>query len=82
MTEPGKRSFKVRHLITAETLCGCYYCQRVFFGKEIKEWCDGEQTPLCPKCGIDSVVPFDGRIDNSVADFRKSLKKWNKESFS
>ncbi len=40
--------------------CGCFYCLEVYDPKEIKEWV-GEShsglTAVCPKCGIDSVIP-------------------------
>ena len=39
----------------------CFYCLRVWNIEEcpIKERIDGGGTPLCPHCGIDSVLPFD-----------------------
>lgn len=38
---------------------GCYYCGQVYQLAEnpIIEWVDGGQTALCPKCGIDAVIP-------------------------
>lgn len=36
--------------------CGCFYCQQTFAPDQIREWIDGDQTALCPKCGIDSVL--------------------------
>jgi len=82
MSYQGSRSYKCRGQIGPLTMCGCYYCLKTFLGREIKEWVDGEKTPLCPKCGIDSVVPYDYRKDGLVEEFRGHLKKWNKESFS
>ena len=39
-------------------LCGCFYCLEIYSQKEISEWIDNnEQTALCAKCGIDSVIP-------------------------
>lgn len=37
---------------------GCFYCESTFRTDEIREWIDKEQTALCPRCGIDSVLPF------------------------
>ncbi len=43
-------------------VCGCFYCLHIFKPTEIKWYCwtdkwDGtNQTALCPKCGIDSVI--------------------------
>ena len=42
--------------VTDSTLCGCFYCCAMFPPTEISEWVDEEQTALCPKCGIDSVI--------------------------
>ncbi|HYE26125.1 MAG TPA: hypothetical protein VEG32_13100 [Clostridia bacterium] len=36
--------------------CGCYSCQRVFTFKDIAEFWDEGATPVCPFCGVDSVV--------------------------
>jgi NTP pyrophosphatase (non-canonical NTP hydrolase) len=36
----------------------CFYCCKNFPPKKIKEWCDSEQTAICPLCGIDAVLPF------------------------
>jgi hypothetical protein len=44
-----------------DSICGCFYCIRIFKPSEIKEWVpeeeDGEEcTALCPYCEIDSVI--------------------------
>ena len=82
MSEAGKRSFKNKHWIMADTECGCYYCLGVFLGSSIKEWVDGEKTPLCPMCGIDSVVPYEPKRDGDLENFRKVLAAYRKDSFS
>ncbi|MBC7861858.1 MAG: cytoplasmic protein [Bacteroidia bacterium] len=38
-------------------LAGCYYCKKTFLPSEIAETTDDGKTALCPKCGIDSVLP-------------------------
>ena len=44
--------------------CGCFYCGKVYSPKEIIEWCDKDNTALCPKhCGIDAVLPMLENID-------------------
>jgi len=45
-----------RATIESSALCGCFYCRTTFEAKEVTEWVDDEQTALCPKCGIDSVL--------------------------
>ena len=37
-------------------VCGCFYCLRIFKPGEIFFWLEGEDTALCPYCGIDSVI--------------------------
>ena len=51
-----------RRAVLAADLCGCFYCLFTFPPSSIVEWVDFDddgvgQTALCPRCGIDSVVP-------------------------
>lgn len=45
-----------------DTVCGCFYCGRIFHPSEITEWitaddpCGKDGTAICPYCGIDSVI--------------------------
>lgn len=36
--------------------CGCYFCLQIFPEDEIKEWVDDGKTPICPRCGVDSLI--------------------------
>lgn len=36
--------------------CGCFYCLKIFNSNLIKEWCDNNDTAICPFCGIDSII--------------------------
>jgi hypothetical protein len=81
MSEQGKRSFKARPILDKVEFCGCYCCVQVYSPELIAEWEDEEQTAICPKCGIDSVIPFDKDLDNSIYYFRKKLQKYRGESF-
>jgi hypothetical protein len=61
MAEPDlelahKLSIHNRQQISQSEACGCFYCLAVFGPSEIEEWVDCGDTPLCPKCGIDSVL--------------------------
>jgi hypothetical protein len=42
-------------------MCGCFYCLETFPAEEVEEYVDkfcGECiTALCPRCGIDAVLP-------------------------
>ena len=56
-----KRSIRHRTEIEASAVCGCFYCKETFAPGEIEDWTDtgnpvSEQTALCPRCGIDSVI--------------------------
>lgn len=51
-----KQSFNNRTQISDETTCGCYYCDSIFKGSEIKYWLDGNKTAECPVCSVDSVI--------------------------
>jgi hypothetical protein len=50
--------FSSHHRIALEKdiKCGCFYCLKIFNPSEITEWCDNEETALCPYCEIDSVI--------------------------
>ena len=45
-----------RQEVLASNFCGCFYCRQTFSPAEISDWVDDDQTALCPKCGIDSVI--------------------------
>jgi len=42
--------------LSHSSLCGCFYCLAVYAPTDITEWIDEEQTAICAKCGIDSVI--------------------------
>jgi hypothetical protein len=52
-----RQSASHRQAVKAAGRCGCFYCQQTFTPAEILDWVDSESTTLCPRCGIDSVVP-------------------------
>lgn len=55
-----------REKLLASEVAVCFYCFREFPPASITEWCDGDnqdQTALCPHCGVDAVVGFDGPVD-------------------
>lgn len=37
--------------------CHCYYCQRSMGRDEIERFSDNGQTAVCPKCGVDAILP-------------------------
>jgi hypothetical protein len=56
-----------RALLARSDRAGCFYCRTMFNPSEIVDWIDGRQvdtgntdkgvTALCPRCGIDAVLP-------------------------
>jgi uncharacterized paraquat-inducible protein A len=46
-----------REALQKSDACGCFHCEAVFAPASIREYTDGGQTALCPKCSIDSVIP-------------------------
>ena len=52
-----KLSYKNKDLIVDSKKCGCFYCLKIYEPKEINEWVDDGNTAVCPRCGIDAVLP-------------------------
>lgn len=54
-------SFANVKAVKLSTYCGCFYCCEIYLASEvvdfIKERVAVDDTALCPKCGIDSVLP-------------------------
>ena len=44
--------------IEKSSLCGCFYCLRVYPVEEIQQWIgDGcEATAICPYCCVDAII--------------------------
>jgi hypothetical protein len=59
------------------SVCGCFYCLEVFPPGKIEDWTDNDDTALCPKCGIDSVI---GSVSGYPIE-RKFLKKMHDQWF-
>jgi hypothetical protein len=63
-----------RETLRDSEVCGCFYCLAVFSPSEIEDWTDHEDTALCPKCGIDSVIgsvsgyPIEGEFLKKMHD--------------
>jgi hypothetical protein len=56
ISELYRDSSQHRALLQQSERCGCFYCLEIFNYSEIEEWCDDEQTAICPHCGIDAVL--------------------------
>ncbi|UBZ00898.1 hypothetical protein LDH92_04915 [Bifidobacterium animalis subsp. lactis] len=48
-----------RAMVEYSARCGCFHCGGIFAGNEVAQWLqedDGEDTALCPYCGVDAVI--------------------------
>ena len=58
----------------------CYYCLAIFSPAEIIDWVDEEQTALCPRCGIDSVLPDSAGYEFTQEELRELRQFWFERS--
>ena len=49
-------AMKNKNIVKQSQKAGCFHCLNIFDTTEIKSYTDNNQTVICPKCGIDSVV--------------------------
>lgn len=66
-----------RNLIAVASKCYCFYCKASVESREIQNYADNGQTAICPKCGIDSIIP--DSIDEPVD--RKTIAEMNEYWF-
>ena len=62
-----RSSSQHRALFKQSDRAGCFYCGAIYTSAEVVDWIDGPQletgdtddgvTALCPRCGIDAVLP-------------------------
>ena len=55
-----------RNNIMLADKCYCFHCKMAMDHEEIVDYIDNGQTALCPKCGIDAIIP--DSIDESLDD--------------
>jgi len=61
--------------LTRSESCGCFACFRRFVVTDITAWIDKNETALCPRCGLDSVIgaasgiKLDDRFLRGLAQF-------------
>lgn len=72
LIEAHRRCVNHRETVCQADRCGCFYCLAQFDPSEIIDWIDpasddlqSGNTALCPRCGIDSVIPLDADMDAS-----------------
>ena len=57
IADASEYSIRNRDGLLPGTQAACYHCLNVFPAEEVTEFTDAEETALCPKCGIDAVLP-------------------------
>ena len=64
LTEQDERMMKYLHFtienkkqVLASQTCRCANCLATFSGAEVTEFTDKGKTAICPKCGVDAVLP-------------------------
>lgn len=59
-----------KELIKESEYCYCFHCKKQFESKEVVRYLEGENTALCPHCGIDAIIPnnVDEPIDNELIE--------------
>ena len=60
-----------RDTLRQSEVCGCFYCLEVFLPSETEDWTTDDDTALCPKRGIDSVIGSVSGYPSSVSFSRR-----------
>ena len=57
-----------KDLVAASEKCYCFHCKAVVSTFLIKDFADNGQTAICPKCGIDAMIPdsVEENIDTEI----------------
>ena len=71
-----KRASLNRTAILKSKECRCFYCLGKFPPSKIQEWIDKDQTAICPKCSVDSVIGDASGIDMSLGFFKRMKQYW------
>lgn len=66
-------SLNKKQLLKAKS-CGCFYCLKIFDPKLIVDWCDDNQTAICPYCGIDSII-YDSEVYPVTKPLLEQMRK-------
>lgn len=69
-------SSRNRNGLKKDTICGCFYCLKIFNPEEIIEWLDDENTAVCPYCGIDSIIGESSEFKITNMFLSEMHKRW------
>jgi hypothetical protein len=73
------RCTRHRKVVLEAEAIGCFYCLQLSRPEDVREWVDPDldgvgQTALCPRCGIDSVIPVRPGVDHEF--LRRMHARW------
>lgn len=54
----------------------CYFCMEIYPAKEVIDFLATEDTALCPRCGIDSVLPDQSPYELTKENLLELHKFW------
>lgn len=80
--EAHKYSNNHMEQLKKNSVCGCFYCLKIYSPTEIEEWiiddnpCDKFGTAVCPYCNIDSVIGESSGYPITEDFLRKMNQHW------
>jgi hypothetical protein len=79
-----------RQLVLASDRCGCFHCLAIFPPAEITGWISELApkvgrlkrgvTALCPRCGIDSVLPEAAGFPLTPTSLQATQARWHRST--
>lgn len=74
-----------RDLIEKSNKCYCFYCKSTLDAKDLLkptvQYINGGKSAICPKCGIDSILPdaIDEKITKEIIDdmYERFFERWH-----
>jgi hypothetical protein len=66
------RSFNNRSALARARIAGCYACLATFTAEQVVGWTHDDTTAVCPRCGIDAVLP---NVDDPLT-LRAAQERW------
>ncbi len=71
-----KYSINNKRALLKDELCGCFFCLKIFSPTEITDWIDKDQTALCPRCSIDSIIGESSGFPITEEFLEKMRDRW------
>lgn len=80
LKDAHKHSIRNESELSHSSVCGCFYCDKIFGFKDIKDFIAEEnhssRTAICPFCGIDSVIGSASGYDITPEFLNELYKYW------